>query len=301
MQVVIDWNDLRFLQAVRDRGTLAAASETLRVDATTVRRRIDALERALGIRLVERTKLGVSLTVAGERAYAAAARASGEFEALERELRDGDRRLDGVVQLTATDTLVAHYLPAQLVAFREQHPQIALVVRADSRELDVAGGESDVAVRLARPAQERLIARKVGRMAFALYASPAYLASHRPLAAGRGFADHELLIYDRWQADARKNAQLSRWLEGARIAMIANTLQALLPAAAAGGGLAILPCFVADADPRLRRAQAPAEVPACEMWLIARRAQQRVARVRALLEFLAAAFARDAAMLRGRS
>src|SRR5688572_21110514 len=76
MQPVIDWNDLRFLQAVRDRGTLAAASETLRVDATTVRRRIDALERALGIRLLERTKLGVALTPAGERAYAAAARAS---------------------------------------------------------------------------------------------------------------------------------------------------------------------------------------------------------------------------------
>jgi DNA-binding transcriptional LysR family regulator len=123
MQAMILWDDLRFLLALRE-GSLAAAARALRVDATTVGRRLAAAERALGTRLFTRTPEGLTPTAAGLRALAAAERTDEAVLALEREVSGGDARAEGTVRITSGDGVLVHALAPALPLLVARHPSL---------------------------------------------------------------------------------------------------------------------------------------------------------------------------------
>src|SRR5918993_5806376 len=124
----IDWEDLRFVLAVADANSLAAAARALGVNHTTVLRRVNAFEERLGLRLFERLPTGYVLTPGGEELLAAARAMADTVAALERRLQGRDLRLEGELRVATTDTLMASVLPEVLAAFRERHPGILVEV-----------------------------------------------------------------------------------------------------------------------------------------------------------------------------
>src|SRR4051812_31778560 len=105
------WDELRIVLAVSRHGTLAAAASALRINATTVGRRIDAFERRLGAKLFTKARAGLRPTRAGDAAIEAATRIEGELVAFERVARDRDARLEGLVRLTAGDGVMLSVAP----------------------------------------------------------------------------------------------------------------------------------------------------------------------------------------------
>ncbi len=281
----MDWDHLRFVLAVADAGGLSAAARTLRVDPATVARRLDALEADLRCKLFHRSRQGLDATAAGAKLIAHARRIEGEIRALGLELTAEDRGLHGTVVITATDPVAAGFVVPALPAFHARHPGIAVELVTDIRVLDLGRREADIALRLLRPDTGDLRVRRLGAVAYALYASAAYLDAHGRPSEQSGLAGHRLID---WPLDYTVIPQVP-WLRaragGASVILRSNSAMTRQAAAVAGLGIALLPSILAEAQPGLERLAG--EPPSQELWLVTHRDVARVPRVRALMAHLA--------------
>jgi DNA-binding transcriptional LysR family regulator len=292
----ISWDDLRYVLAVAAEGSLAGAARSLGVNHTTVLRRVNAFEAGLGLRLFERQATGYVLTPGGEELVEAARRMEDTAVTLERRLAGQDRRLSGVVRVTTTDTLAHSLLPAVVAAFRATQPHIELDLRVSNLFFDLTKLAADVAVRPADKPPHGLTGRRVSAVAFAIYASPRYLAGH-------GDTD-DLSAHD-WVApgDELAGTSIARWMRAAvpqaKIALRTNSLLVLRHAAAAHLGLAALPCYLGDTSDDLVRVHPPIEAMATALWILTHEDLRGTARVRAFTQFAAAALSRQRTLLEG--
>jgi DNA-binding transcriptional LysR family regulator len=262
------WDDLRVFLAVHRLGSHKRAGRLLGVDATTIGRRIATLEGALGVRLLLRTPERVQATAAGLRLVPHAERMETEALDAERKLLAADSRLEGSLRVTAGDGLVQYVLLPALVEFRREHPLLTLDLRADTRLLDLSRREADVAVRLLRPREPALIARRLGEMRLSLFASQDYLdrrGAPRSLAA---LSTHDFIGFDAALDDLPQVKWLRRALPEPRYVVRANTTVAQVLACAEGHGIALLPLFVAPREPRLKRLMPRLVGPSRDMWAV---------------------------------
>jgi DNA-binding transcriptional LysR family regulator len=294
----MDWDNLRFVLAVADAGGLSAAARALKVDTATVSRRLDALEADLRCKLFHRSRQGLNVTAAGTKLLTHARRIEGEVRALGFELSAEDRGLDGTVVITATEPIASGLIVPMLDSFRARHPGIALEIVTDIRALDLSRREADVALRLVRPHEGDLKIRRLGSVAYALYASPAYLEKHGAPDPRTGCTGHALID---WPVPYTIIAQVP-WLRtfagNATVVLRSGSAMTRLAAAVSGAGVALLPCVIADGDPRLRRIKSEPP-PAQDLFLATHRDLAAVPRIRATLAFLADAAKRAAKRLAG--
>ena|SRR5262245_42254259 len=288
--------DLRLVLAIGEVGTLLGGARKLGIDHSTAFRRLNALEKKLGVRLFERARDGYTPTPAGEATIAAAARVDEEITGLERKLVGVDLRPSGVVRVTTTDTGVELLTPA-LAAFRAAHPDIALEVVVANAFFTLTRRDADVAIRSSASAPEDLVAHRVATVATALYAAPRYLASH----SGRTLAEHHWVGPD----DSLSHLGSTRWMQREippeRVAYRASSLIALQVAARSGLGVAPLPCFLGDRDRQLVRVKPPIADMAATLWLLIHPDLRRVARIRAFVDFMLPELARVRPLVEGRA
>jgi len=275
----MDWGDLEVFVALARSGSLSEAARQLKVEHSTVARRIAALEGALGVRLFDRMPRGYVLTAEGEEVVGLAEEISERVVAFQRRAQGSGGGLTGSVRLSAPPTFASHFLAPRLVRFRALHPGILLELVGDSRAADLSRREADLAVRLSRPRDGTLVVRKLGAMSFGLYGAR---ARGRRAASG----PREYLGYDEALGDVPQQRWL-RSLAGERpLVFRANDLTSLHHAARAGMGLAVLPRFLGDADRALARVSVRGESVRRELWLLVHEDLRRSPRVRALMDFL---------------
>jgi DNA-binding transcriptional LysR family regulator len=288
---VLDWDDLRFFLAIARTGSLTAAARDLRVTQSTVGRRLASLEASLGARLLHRTPEGYVLTLAGEAILGQAERVEAEALSVERAVGGRDAQLEGVVRVTAVETLASHVLAPCFCALQRRSPEIVLELLADVRHLSLAMREADIAVRLSRFEQHDLVARRVGGLAFGLYASPGYVERHGEPDFGAGCPGHRLIA----GLDGSEVPQVAGWLAEAApraiVAMRTDSPEAQLQAALGGVGMASLPRLRGDAEPeRLRRLRPPTPPPlVVDIWLAVHKDNRRTPRIRLVTDAVAAA------------
>lgn len=284
---MLDWDDLRFFLAVARHGSLTAAAKELRVAQSTVGRRLASLEANLGVRLLQRTPDGYLLTTAGEAARMQAERVEAEALAVERIIGGQDTKLEGVVRVTCTETFAAHILAPCFGSLHAQHPGILVELLPSVQQLSLSMREADVAVRLAPSDQHDLVVRRIGRMAFGLYASSAYLELHGDPDFEAGCPGHRLmtLLGDmdgdpqaRWVAELAPRASLG---------FQTGSHEGLLGAARVGGGLACLARFRGDPDPDLRLIETPNPPPKTDIWLVVHHDSRGMPRIRAAMSAIA--------------
>ncbi len=172
---MLDWDDLRFSLALARHGSLSAAAKDLHVAQSTVGRRLASLEASLGVRLLNRTPDGYAPTQAGERVRAHAERLEAEAVSLERTVGGRDVRMAGLVRVTCAESVATHILAPCLASLHSKQPDIMLELIPNPRELSLSMREADISVRLKQPDQHDLVVRRIGTIAFGLYASPDYL------------------------------------------------------------------------------------------------------------------------------
>ena len=245
----LDWNDLRYFLAAMRAGTLAGAARQLSVKHSTVGRRLDALEEALGAAIFIRGEQGLKLTATGEKLLPYAE----QIERSTREIRDQVMTQTARVRVAVPTGLVKVFAP-HLGTLQSRHPEIVLVFLSSSQPADLTKGEAELAIRVGPITDESLIARKIGTAVWSLYGSSAYLARSGAPKTARDLAGHELLGFEPRLAAIAVGAQ---WIaahgHGARIAMIHREIADMVAAAVAGIGLAVLPRIVADRESGLQR------------------------------------------------
>jgi DNA-binding transcriptional LysR family regulator len=298
---MLDWNDLRHVLAVAREGSLAGAAGVLGVNQSTVFRRLNALEAAMGVRLFERLPGGWRPTGPGEQVIRAAERMEEQAIALDRELLGRDHRLEGRLRVTSSETLAYRVLTRQLARFRERHPGIRLELVIDNRMLSLSRREADVALRPTRPREGDLFGRKLADIAWSVYGAPALLArSGRPQAIA-DLTAHPLIGWD----EGATQIKVVEWLatiapDGAFVYRTSSLVNQLV-AARAGIGLAVLPCYLGDVEPELVRLFEPVPELARELWIVTHADLRHTARVRAFLEMVGEGIVRERALLEGRA
>jgi DNA-binding transcriptional LysR family regulator len=291
--MALDWDELRVVLALARAKSFGAAARELKLDPTTVGRRLASIEAELGVRLVTRTPEGVAFTPEGALVVDAAAK-------MEEVLSGLKRRLEGVgsglVRLTSTESLT-QYLFSHLPELQQEHPGLRVEFIADNATLDLRRGEADLAVRLYRPKDDDLVVRKVGTIGWSLYGSDAYLARKGRVDL-HDLGRHEVVCFD----EALKSVPGAVWLAqhapGATVAVRGNSPHALSVAVGAGLGISVLPCFIAAGNPLLRRLT-PEVLATTEAWIAVHADLKSVPRVRAVLDFVTRVFEREAALFAG--
>jgi DNA-binding transcriptional LysR family regulator len=295
----MDWNDVRYFLALARLGSVRAAGASLRVSHSTVARRVEALEERVAARLFDRTRDGYALTAVGRQMLPSAERIEQEMSALERGLVGQDERLAGTVVVTCCDGFVAGLVLRELASFCAAHPEIELAMNVDARPFDLAKREADLAIRallVGTQPPEHLIGRKLAPLVLASYVALAHEARLDPERAGSrprwiGFDQrdvHETMI-------ARSShPTVAPW--GAF-----GSLELVVQAAREGLGLAMLPTYVGDRDPALRRLTRPDLRHAADLWLLSHPDLRDNARIQATRASIAEAFETHAALFRGES
>ena len=284
----LQWDDVRYFLALARLGSLSAASRSLDVEHSTVARRVEALERALGLRLFDRLPRGWTLTTEGEALVVQAKGLEDQAIAFSRAAL-GVASLAGTVRISAPPMTASHFLAPRLATLREAWPDIDLELIGESRDADLAHGEAELALRLARPTAAGLAARALGRMGSGLYASPAH--------AVRPPQEWVFLGYDRSLGQVAQHTWLEGIADGRRFVLRSNDLAVLYQACRAGLGIALLPHFLARSDTALVAVPCDDAPPPRSLWLVVHPDVRRSPRVRAVADSLAEIIAAAAAVL----
>ncbi|PTY37765.1 LysR family transcriptional regulator [Saccharospirillum sp. MSK14-1] len=288
---LFNWDDFKTIHAIVLTGSLSGAARRLEVSHATVFRRLNIIEKRLGVALFERHPGGYQATAAGEEMAAVAAKMDSEVQAAERRLIGRDLQLAGTVRLTTTDSLLSGVLTPILADFRHQHPAIKLEVVAPSQTFNLSKREADLALRPANQPPENLVGRRVGHIRQAIY-----LASEKADKALAQALDGTAL----WQQldwigpDANMGYHsLQKWLHQQgleqRCRYWTDTTLAMQSAARHGLGAAVLPCYLAQADAGLTQLGEPITAMSTQLWLLTHPDLRHSARVRALMDHLAEA------------
>lgn len=283
---MLDWDDLRVFLAVHRKRSHAGAARALRVASTTVGRRIASLEAQAGARLFSRTPDGLVPTGAARALLARAERIEAEALEAERELAGADQRPTGTVKVTCGDGFATYVLCPGLPAFLAAHPGLTVEVRAEVRALDLTRGEADVALRLFRPREASLVARRLGLERYGLFAGPAYLDRRGAPRSTSDLSGHDLVLYDRDLDRMSTQAWLRRTAAGARVAARCSNTSTLQAACAAGAGIALVTRSYVRGDPRFVRVLPRLEPPPREIWAATHQDLRGSARVVAALRWL---------------
>ena len=289
---MFDWDDLRVFIAAARGGTTAAAARRLGLDATTVGRRIAALESALKATLFVRTRTGLQLTAAGARLLESAGSAEAAMNAA-LESAQVDPTTDavaGAVRLSAPEGFGGQVLAPALPELAQRHPRLAVELIANPGLLSPLKREVDMAITLSAPQSPRLLVEPLTDYALGLFAAPTYLAAHPAPTTIAALSGHALVGYVEDQIYAPELRYLEEIDPALRPRLASTSLRAQRRILAAGGGIGVLPCFMAEglvrvliAEVRLTR----------RLWISTHRDVAATARVRAVRNWLKALVAAE--------
>jgi DNA-binding transcriptional LysR family regulator len=298
-----DWNELRLVLAVARAGSLTAAARTLGIDHSTVFRRLHAIEARLGVRVFERLPAGAyRVTPAGERMASAAERMEDEALTLARDIAGADRRLSGRLRVTSSETLAYSRLTSHLAAFRHAHPGIVVELVIDNRVLSLSRREADIALRPIRPKEGDLWGRKLADVAWTFFTSPTYLdATGGPIPSADKLGGHALIGWEETATGIQAADWLDRAVPSPGFTYRTNSLVNQAIAAKAGIGMALLPCYLGDAEPGLVRAlREPVPELAGELWIVTHSDLKATARIRAFFDIVGDGLARERNLFEGK-
>jgi len=284
------WDDLRVLLAVHRHESLLGAGRALGVSTSTAARRIEALEAALGRRLVHRSSAGTHVEPDALELVRLAEQLELGLSAARRD--EGGAALGGTVRISCGDGFVRPVTHV-LAEVRRSHPQLVFELIAESRMVDLSRREADIGIRNVRSSAPALIERKVGMIGFALYASHAYVERRlrTPRLAADDFARHDFVGYE----GALTSSPQMTWLRergAVRFPLRTSSDLAFQDATEEGMGIGLLAEVLGAALPRLVRLDVDGAPPSVPVYLAFHRDLRRVPRVRVVLNALEAALRR---------
>ncbi len=278
----MDWNDLNLVLAICRSGTLSGAAKALRINYTTVFRRINAIEKKLAVRLFDRQPTGYSMTESGELIKRSAERIDEEVMALSRELLGKDLRLVGTIRITAPEGVAMRLLAPHLAAFCSQHPGITMELIATSSPLRLSQREADIAVRITNNPPDSYIGREVCKCRFGIYAAPGYLQKN----PGLSLDEHSWVMSEDSIDFSPFPAWKKKFHPKSRLVFSSNNMIVVIDAAKRGLGVTPLPCFLGDSEPELVRTSDTSDELTLGLWVLIHPDLRNTARVKALMTYL---------------
>ena len=291
-----DWDDLKvFLHAARG-GSLGSAAKRLRVDQSTVSRRIARLESTLGIALFERLPSGLKVTEAGDRLLCHAERIESAFIAIREDVQGGDSQTAGRVRLATMEGIASLYLAERLARLHRMHPNLTVELLTSPQTVSVNRREADLFLSFFRPSGQGMVSERIGCFQLGLYGSQSYLDRNGTPENASDLGRHSFITY----IDDLIQLESVRWLDdiikNPTVGFHSNSMIAQMNAAAGGLGLVLLPSFAVSTRPDLVPVLREKMSTTRELWINVHSDLRFVPRIRAVSNFLKSIFKADPVM-----
>ena len=293
-----DWSDFKVLLALARAGSVAGAARVLQIDSSTVSRRLAALEEAIGARLIIRGGREFAWTAEGRSVRAAAEAMEAAATTASLTVRAAKGEIEGSVRVSVSPGFVPLLMRHVLPVLRASHPMLDVELSGNIQRVDLARGDADVAVRMSLPTEAGLVARRAFDLSWFVYAARSYLEENGWPAAPDQLCRHTLVLY----AESMHHVEPLRWMEAyrgnsRRVSRVDN-LEATCQTIAAGAGIAVLPCFIAEAAPGVVRVF-PDRVAVNTGHVVYHEAARDTTRIRVVADALVCFFQTHAATFSG--
>lgn len=287
------WDDIRVLLALFRRGSLKRAADELDVNISTVSRRLDALEAAVGIQLFDRTSEGTRPTDAAEQLLPLAERMEQAAHGFSEGLEGFEVEPEGDVCITAPPGFVDHFLAPALPDLAAAYPRLRITIVSTIGYADLTRRQADIALRTSRPVSGDLVAMCIATSGWAVVARPKLAATLSP------FRDPNNARWLTW-GDDLAHLPDRRWVtqnvDAAQLVLTTSSMTAQIEAARAGLGVMLVPSAYATLpnlatvrlSPKLRRSLS--SLQQSSLWLVGHRALRDVPRIAAVWEWLRSRF-----------
>jgi DNA-binding transcriptional LysR family regulator len=283
-----DWHLFRAFLAVVREGSLSSAARVLGTTQPTMGRQVAALEASLGVKLFIRSLDGLSPTESGMRLIPSVEAMAAAAEAAQRSASGEMEEARGTVRITASDVIGGEVLPPMLADFHALNPGISVELALSNRNEDLLRGDADIAVRMVRPTQDALVARRIGQIDIGLYAHRRYLKARAVPQHLTDLRQHALIGYDRDQAYARVLERMGLPFTRDMFAFRSDGDLAQLAALRAGFGIGASQLGIARRERNLVPVLHAALIIPMECWLVMHRDLRSNRRIRLLFDHLTA-------------
>ena len=282
----MDWNLIRSFLAVVDNGTLAGAANALGTSQPTIGRHIDALEEATGLTLFTRGRHGMMLTDAALPLVedAKAMRAEADRFLLKAEGRA--QQVRGPVRITASEVVSTYILPPIIAEFCEIEPEIEVELVSSNAVENLLSRDADIAVRMVRPTQNDLIARKLGDLGMGVYAHKDYLDRHGEPTDMETLLQHRIVGQDRSNLIIDGMARFGITADRSLFAVRTDDQVAYWELVKSGAGIGFAAHILATDAPGMVRILKDVEIPALPMWLASHQELRTSEKIRRTVDFL---------------
>lgn len=299
---MLDWDGIRYFLEVARTQRVSAAAKRLGVQHTTVSRRIHALERELDAVLFDKSKAtGFTLTEDGQRFFTHAEQIEGNLFSARREISGLAQMLSGHLRVGSTEGFGNYVLAPLMTDFQRQFPAITLDIMPVPRFISLSKREADIAIALERPQRGPYLCTKLSDYRLKLYGNIDYLASAPPITTLQDLTSHTFIGYVEELLFSDHLRYLEDLVDNERVIFKSTSVIAQYQAAAHGGSLAILPCFMAEQDSRLQAVLDDQIAITRSFWMYCHEDLRHSRRVMALWDFLKQAVQLNQALLQGQS
>jgi DNA-binding transcriptional LysR family regulator len=281
----LDWDDLRVFLDLARTGSLSGTARRLRIDHSTVSRRISQLEAAVGAGIFERSRTGFRLNELGERLLPRIEAIESEVIAVKAAV-GAETAATGKVRLATMEGIASLYLAPRLIGLQETAPSLTLELVTSPQVIHVNRREADLFLSFFQPPGQGLVSERIGEFRLGLYASPAYIARKGEPENLEDLRRHEFVTYidDLIQLDA------VRWLQEVitdpTVIFHSNSMIAQMNAAIGGLGLVLLPRFAVSGGSPLTPVLADLVRTSREIWLNVHQDLRYVHKIKMVVAFL---------------
>ena len=280
----LTWDEMCLVHAITNVGTLSGAARSLAVSHPTAFRRLNKLEKKMGVRFFDRARDGYTATAAAEEVSALVQRLMNDVLAVERRISGQDLRPSGTLRITTTDTLLFGWLLPGLQEFRNSYPEIQLELVVSNAVFSLSKREADIAVRPTEKPDGNLLGRKIGTIAQAAYIAKRLIKT---------VDTSEVVDSFDWIGpdESMSYPVFYRWLEEEglveRCRIRVNTVYGMLSAAKAGLGLTVLPCYLGENEKQLIRVGKEISSMAVDLWILTHPDLRKTERIRVFVDHVA--------------
>ncbi len=282
----MDWNLIRSFLAVAETGTLAAAAEALGASQPTIGRHIDALEASTGVTLFARGRHGMMLSDAGLSLVDEAKAMRAEANRFELKAAGRAQSVRGPVRITASEVVSTYILPPIIAAFGRVEPDIEIELVSSNSVENLLSRDADIAVRMFRPVQNDIIARKTGELGMGIYAHRSYLAEHGEPTDIETFLQHRLIGMDRSTLIIDGMADLGIKADRNLFAVRTDDQVAYWELVRAGAGIGFSAHILAAGNPDIKRLLPHIDIPALPVWLASHQELRTSHKIRRTMDYL---------------
>lgn len=281
------WDLVRTFEAVARTGSLSAAARDLKLSQPTVGRHIDLIEDQFRMALFIRGREGMQLTEQGADLVASAHELKLSALAFERSAAGADENISGTVRISANDIFGVLVLPHLLADFIHENPDVQVEIAVNNSAANLLQRDADIAVRMFRPTQNDLVARKISNLKLGLYAHKDYLTRHPPPQNLAELRNHNFIGFDRETSLIEVAAGLGEVFEVKDFVLRSDNILTHIEAVRAGVGVGVIQQKLAESWPEVRRVLPFVSLPDLELWIACHSEVRHNKRIRMMMDFLA--------------